>query len=169
MADALGVDVEQLVAQIEKGEHPAQAQQQQGDPQAAAAAAMGIGLPAAGSAVQVQGSEPAHGAAEVPPTGEVRAEPGEGETNEQRLARENAVMAQQLQQTRAQLQAHTEGRVVGSGGLSGPVEQSTPTLAEIEPGIRFAVRNGLIPAESLREKFGDTIVELFLNDQGGAI
>lgn len=164
MAESLGVDVEQLVANIESGQHerPAQA-----DPQAAAAAAIGGGLPAAGSAVQVQSP----GAAEVPAQADdaagVRTEAGE--TAEQRQARELAVVTQELQQTRSQLQAHTEGRVIGSGGLSGPVQQEPPTLAAIEPGLRFAVRNGLIPAEALREKFGDTIVELFLADQGGAI
>lgn len=188
-AAALGVDVEALISQLgadpsvlsggqpsaEQSAAPAAA-----DPAAAAAAAVSGGVPGVGVTAQNQheqqsGSEqvpppPAAPQGDIPATTDpsVTATPG-GETPEQQLQRENAVLQQQLQQTRSQLQNVQDARVIGSSGLSGPVESTPPNLGSIEPGIRFAVRNGLISAETLRDKFGPIIVELFENDMGGVI
>lgn len=148
LAGLLGTDVAHLLGQQEQA---APAQQ----PGAAAAAAIAGGVPGAGNipAQVADGVQQQEG----------------GETETQRLERELAVSQQELQQTRSNIQALQDARVVGSGGLSGPVDNAPPTLAQIEPGIRYAVRNGLIPASTLKEKFGDTIVQLFEADQGGAI
>lgn len=148
-AAALGIDPVEFVTRLSGGAAPS------ADEAAAAAAAA---------------AHPAAGSAEVP--GAVLGEgvkTAEPETPEQKLERENAGLRQEIQQVRDMAQRVTEGRVVGSGGGAGPVEPTLPTLATVEPGIRFLVRNGLVEADSLVDKLGPVIVDLLKKDLGGII
>lgn len=152
MAEHLGVDVNELLARV--GQQPAATEGIAAAPAASHVAAIEAGVPGAGNVP----ADVADG---------VTAKPAETET--ERLQRELAVSQQELQQTRKNLQTIQDGRVIGSAGLSGPVVDTPPNLGGIEPGIRFAVRNGLIAADALEDKLGPIIVDLFKQDLGGVI
>lgn len=162
MAENLGVDVEALAAQLPGGGQQA-ATGKPAAPAAAAAAMPGAISPIPGTPAAAVQTTP--GGAQVAEGVTAR----EAESPEDTLRRELAVAQQELQQTRANFQAVQEARVVGNAGLSGPVVDTPPNLGGIEPGIRFAVRNGLIAAEDLETKLGPIIVDLFKKDLGGAI
>ena len=155
LAANLGVDVNEIIA---------------GNP--ALQAALAAHAPAAGQAQQAQAAAGAGIAAEQ--TGQAGTLTAAGvdvvptETPEQRIQRELAVAQQELQQTRQMMQTIQEGRVVGSSGLSGPVvaADATPNLGGIEPGLRWAVRNGLVELEKIADPL---IRDLFKNDLGGVI
>lgn len=148
MAENLGVDVEELIKNVAANTAPA------GDPKPAAASAQAATLGGAG-VTTAQTAQTADGV-DVVPT----------ETAEQKMQRELAVAQQELQQTRQMMQTMQAGRVVGSSGLSGPVVDSPPNLGGIEPGLRWAVRNGLVDVEKIADPL---IKDLFKNDLGGVI
>lgn len=156
MAENLGVDIEQVLASLSGSQQQRPPAAPAGSADAAAASAIGAGV---GTLQQTPGG------AQVSSGVTAR----ESETPEQTLQRELAVTQQELQQTRSNMQALQDARVVGSGGLSGPIDNTPPNLGGIEPGIRFAVRNGLIAAEDLEHKLGPIIVDLFKKDLGGVI
>ncbi len=154
LAENLGVKIEDVIASMAaaggaQAEAAAQIQQQPGVAEPIAATDL---TPPAAS----EGTSP-----------EVRVVPTE--TNEERLEKERAILQQELQQTRANLQTMSAGRVVGSGGQSGPVVDTVPNLGGIEPGLRYAVRNGLVKAEDVIDKVGPVLVELLKRDLGGII
>src|SRR5271167_3153526 len=144
LAERMGVDVDTIVKGLES--------QQAAEPEAAPtplAQSAGVG------GVGVSGGVPAQTAEGV----DVVAT----ETPEQALQRQLAVSQQELQQTRKAMQTMQEGRVVGSSGLSGPVVETPPNLGGVEPGLRWAVRNGLIDVEKIADPL---IRDLFKNDLG---
>jgi len=152
LADSMGVDVQALVA---------------GNPmlQAALSQAAAPGNPAAAA----QGAAGGAAAAYVPPAGTqvadgVQASPAE--TAEEKLQRELAVSQQELQQTRQHMQTMQEGRVIGNSGVPGQGTTPPPSLATLEPGLRWAVRNGIVAIESIADPL---IRDLFLADKGGVI
>jgi len=149
LAEQLGVDVEQVLANLGKDPATAPAQQQQQQAQAAAGAGV------AGTQAAQAGTQVAEGVVASP-----------AETPEQTLQRELAVSQQELQQTRQMMQTIQDGRVVGSSGLSGPIVETPPNLGGIEPGLRWAVRNGLVELEKIADPL---IRDLFKNDLGGVI
>lgn len=147
LASRLGLDVEALLTQAEAGKPAPGADALPAIPQAQAQA-VGAG-----------------GAAAAAPSGAAVIS-SEGETEVQKLQRELAVSQQETQQVRKLAQTADEGRVVGSGGLgSGNAEVPVPNLGGIDPGLRWAVRNGLIEVE----KLAPAIAELFKADLGGVI
>jgi hypothetical protein len=168
LAASLGVDIPTLLAanpqlaeQVAAASAPAPAAAP-----SAAAAAVPVAIPAAGSSVA---STPEAGATtEVAPGTTV----GEGvtpvpaETPQQTLERLLAVQTQENAQLRQSMQTLQAGRVVGSAGLSGPVVETPPNLGGVEPGLRWAVRNGFVKVEDIADKL---IQDLFKNDIGGVI
>lgn len=115
--------------------------------------------------VKGMGSAPTAAPAAAPAQPAVQ--PAEVETTQQRLERELAVSQQETQQARALAQAATSSQVVGGSGVGPTAEPQTPSLAQIEPGIRFAFRNGLISEADVKEKLGPILTELLLQDTGG--
>lgn len=156
LADSLGVDVQEVIDSNPalKAAVEAVNAQQGGQSQSAAAQAAVGGVA---------------GAAHVPPPGTSVAEgvdAAPAETNEQRLERELAVSQQELQQTRQHMQTMESGRVVGNSGVAGQGSIPPPSLATIEPGLRWAVRNGLMEAEKIADPL---IRDLFKADLGGIV
>jgi len=151
LADSMGVDVQALVA----GNPMLQAALSQaaapGNPTAAAQGAGG----AAAAHVLPASTQVADG---------VQASPAE--TAEEKLQRELAVSQQELQQTRQHMQTMQEGRVIGNSGVPGQGTTPPPSLATLEPGLRWAVRNGIVAIESIADPL---IRDLFLADKGGVI
>lgn len=152
LADSMGVNVQALVA---------------GNPQlqAALASAQQQAAPANASAQGAGGVAVGH----VPPAGTqvaegVQASPAE--SPEEKLQRELAVAQQELQQTRQHMQTMQEGRVIGNSGVPGQGTTPPPSLATIEPGLRWAVRNGIVAIESIADPL---IKDLFAADKGGVI
>lgn len=162
LAAQLGTSVEEIVAG-NPAIQAALAQQPPAEGAPVAHAAADAGGVAGTSAAQVPGAA----VPGVQVQEGVTARPAE--TPQEKLERENAVLQQELGQVRQLAQTAQEGRVVGSGGLSGPVQPEIPTLASIEPGIRFLVRNGLIEADALLDKFGPVVVDLLKKDIGGIV
>jgi len=156
LAASMGVDVQTLIAnnpvlQAALAQHAAPA-----NPAAAAQGGVAIpGAPAAPAAPLPGGTQVADG---------VQASPAE--TPEQKMARELAVAQQELQQTRQHMQTMQEGRVIGNSGIAGQGTTPPPSLATIEPGLRWAVRNGIIAIESIADPL---IRDLFAADKGGVI
>jgi hypothetical protein len=154
LADSMGVDVQALVAGNPQLQAALASAQQQAAPPAAAAA---------------QGAVPGVAAGHVPPAGTqvaegVQASPAE--TPEEKLQRELAVAQQELQQTRQHMQTMQEGRVIGNSGVPGQGTTPPPSLATLEPGLRWAVRNGIVAIESIADPL---IKDLFAADKGGVI
>lgn len=152
LADSMGVDVQALVAgnpQLQT----ALAGAQQAAPANPAAVAQGAGI-ATGHAPPA-GTQVADG---------VQASPAE--TPEGKLQRELAVAQQELQQTRQHMQTMQEGRVTGNSGVPGRGTTPPPSLATLEPGLRWAVRNGIVAVESIADPL---IKDLFAADKGGVI
>jgi hypothetical protein len=150
LAERMGVDVDTIVKGLES--------QQAAAPLAKEGAPAPLPQSAGVGGVGVSGGIPAQTAegVDVVPT----------ETPEQQLQRQLAVSQQELQQTRKAMQTMQEGRVVGSSGLSGPVVDTPPNLGGVEPGLRWAVRNGLLKIEDIADPL---IRDLFKNDLGGVI
>jgi hypothetical protein len=155
LAERMGVDVDTIVKGLE---------QQQKDQETHSIAT--------GSAAAVQTGAQTAGVGGVGVSAGIPAQTAEGvdvvqtETPEQIAKRELAVAQQELQQTRKAMQTMQEGRVVGSSGLSGPVVDTPPNLGGVEPGLRWAVRNGLLKVEDIVDPL---IRDLFKNDLGGVI
>lgn len=144
LAERMGVDVNEVIKGLQD-----QAQATDAATKTPAAQGAGLGVSAGVPAKTAEGVD-------VVPT----------ETVEDKLNRELAVAQQELQQTRKSMQTMQEGRVVGSSGLSGPVTETPPNLGGVEPGLRWAVRNGLIEVEKIADPL---IRDLFKNDLGGVI
>jgi hypothetical protein len=151
MAEQMGVDVDTIVQNL-TAQHGGQQSQGHRPLTYPSGQAAGIG------GVGVSGGIPAQTADGVDTVAT--------ETPEQKLQRELAVAQQELQQTRGLMQTMQDGRVVGSSGLSGPVVDTPPNLGGIEPGLRWAVRNGLVELEKIADPL---IRDLFKNDLGGVI
>jgi hypothetical protein len=158
LAERMGVDVDTIVKGLEE--------QQQKQAETESIATAGAAAQQGASAAQTAG------VGGVGVSGGIPAQTAEGvdvvatETPEQQLQRQLAVTQQELQQTRKAMQTMQEGRVVGSSGLSGPVVDTPPNLGGVEPGLRWAVRNGLLKVEDIVDPL---IRDLFKNDLGGVI
>src|ERR1700730_15619090 len=140
-ASAAGVDPQDILAKWESGQPPAEI-----------LAAAGVCAPA-GAAVPTE--------AKVVPT----------ETREQQLERELIESQAETQQVRRLAQVAEEGRVVGSGGggTPGGIVEETPSLGTIEPGIKFAYKNGLITDAQLTEQVGSLLANMLKSHMGGAV
>jgi hypothetical protein len=154
LAERMGVDVDTIVKGLEEQQQKQQTESIAQAGAAAQSAAQGAGV----GGVGVSGGVPAQTAEGVDVVST--------ETPEQIARRELAVAQQELQQTRKAMQTMQEGRVVGSSGLSGPVVDTPPNLGGVEPGLRWAVRNGLLKVEDIVDPL---IRDLFKNDLGGVI
>lgn len=147
LAGKMGVDVEQVAAAVA---------QQQGAPQPPAGAQQAAGAGVGGVGVVTPGgAQVAEGVTAAP-----------AETPEERLQRELAVAQQELQQTRQHMQTMEAGRVIGNSGVAGQGAIPPPSLATLEPGLRWAVRNGLMAVESIADPL---IRDLFAADKGGIV